>query len=484
MPVEAPQLQRLLDKSPAWILRVQKDRAGTLWATHEQGVITFVPRNGEYQIDTKTFDLNNDHYPIVQLQPGNEVWLSSARSLYHVEANRVLESAHALRPMLVSVADGRTNAELFIGAPATDVPLQLPYVRNNLSFRFFAGSYAWRRAPTYEFRLNSVQNEWTSLGTSSLLSFPVLREGNYRLEVRIADSRNTAPLPASFDFEILPPWYRTWSAYALCAGVAGLAVFGLVRWLVHRTHHRNLTLEEIIRDRTEQLRTTMHKLNEETRNAATLAERDRLAGEIHDSLQQGLSGLILQLDATLKLTSLTDDVRARLNVARNMVSFTRHEVQHAVWDMESPLLESTELGEALRKITALISSGIANIEISVSGPAATLPSAMQHHLLRIAQEAITNSVRHAAPNTIVIRLEYQADTISLTVMDDGMGFYPDDVLVKSIGHFGLRGLRGRANKIGGKLQIESSPGRGTSISVVVPLANLHDHVNDPVTTTV
>jgi signal transduction histidine kinase len=246
---------------------------------------------------------------------------------------------------------------------------------------------------------------------------------------------------------------------------------------VQRTRRRNLALEKIVQERTEQLKATMQKLNDETRNAATLAERDRLAGEIHDSLQQGLSGLMLQLDATLKLTAVTGDLRARLNVARNMVSFTRQEVQHAVWDMESPLLQDTELGEALRKITALIGSGTAKIEVTVSGAPVPLPSAIQHHLLRIAQEAITNAVRHASPSLISVRLEYQSRAVVLTIVDDGVGFQPDDVLANGIGHFGLRGLRGRVNKIDGQLRIESAAGHGATIEIVVPLTVLDASVS-------
>jgi signal transduction histidine kinase len=153
-----------------------------------------------------------------------------------------------------------------------------------------------------------------------------------------------------------------------------------------------------------------------------------------------------------------------------MVSFTRHEVQHAVWDMESPLLEGTDLDDALRKIAALIDSGSDKIEISVSGPSFPLPSATQHHLLRIAQEAITNAVRHAGPTTIAVRLEYRSRAVFLSISDEGAGFDPDDVLERSIGHFGLRGLRGRVAKIGGELRIGSSPGRGTVIEILVPMA--------------
>jgi signal transduction histidine kinase len=481
----APELQSLLDQAPDWILRVQRDESGTLWATHEKGVITYIPKDGEYRIDTTTFDLNNEHFPLVQLLPGNDVWLSTSQSLYHVDQLRAFGTGSGQRPprrflqaapILVSVTDGRTNAELIGDPRASAGPLRLPYSTNNLTFRFFSGSYARRHSPVYEFMLSGGQTQWTSIGSGSLLNFRGLHDGTYYLSVRIANPRGSTSPPTNFRFDILPPWYMTWFAYSLYILAAALAVLGLMRWSARLARRRNLALESIVRERTDQLKVTMQKLNDETRNSATLAERDRLAGEIHDSLQQGLSGLMLQLDATLKLPAITGDVRSRLNVARNMVSFTRHEVQHAIWDMESPLLEGTELDDALGKIAALIDPGVAKIEISVSGPSIPLPSATQHHLLRIAQEAITNAVRHAGPTTISVNLEYRTGAVLLAVCDNGAGFEPNDVLEKSIGHFGLRGLRGRASKIGGELRIESAPGRGTLIEIIVPLA---EHIKDP-----
>jgi signal transduction histidine kinase len=461
---DAPELGRLLQRSPYWINRVLNDDTGTLWASHDQGVVVFTPRDGDYDIDSTSFDLINDHYPFVQILAGNDVWLSAGRSLHHVERRRAPEAERSLQPMLVSVLDGRTNAELFTRTEASAEPVQLPFARNSLSFRFFSGGYGWRRAPVYEFRLNGGER-WTTLGSGSLLSFPELREGKYRLEVRLAQRQRATNAPTVFEFAISPPWHRTASAYAAYGLGLTVAVFGIVRWTSHRARRRNLVLEKVIQERTGQLKEAMEKLNEEARNAATLAERDRLAGEIHDSLQQGLSGLMLQLDATLKLPSISSDVRSRLNVARNMVSFTRHEVQHAIWDMESPLLDNADLGEALRKLTALINSGATAVDIVVTGPSISLSPAITHHLLRIAQEAITNAVRHASARQISIRLEYGSGAVSLSITDDGSGFDPAFVMSNSVGHFGLRGLRARAAKIGGELLIQSSPGRGTSIRV-------------------
>ena len=212
----------------------------------------------------------------------------------------------------------------------------------------------------------------------------------------------------------------------------------------------------------------MKRLNDETRVTATLEERDRLAVEIHDTVQQGLSGAILQLDTTLKLPAATGDLRARLNVVRNMVSYARQEVQHAVWDMDSPLLEGNDLGDALRKLTTYTDSSTVVPAVVISGQPVPLPRFTTHHLLRIAQEATTNAVRHAQPGRITLELDYGAGSVVLTITDDGTGFNPDEALNKS-GHFGLRGIRGRATKLGGEFTMESAPEAGTSIRVEVPL---------------
>ena len=105
-----------------------------------------------------------------------------------------------------------------------------------------------------------------------------------------------------------------------------------------------------------------------------------------------------------------------------------------VWNVDA------ELGEALKKIVAHIGSGMARAQIIVSGQPVGLSPATKHHLLRIGQEAITNAVRHAAAKTILIKLTYGPEGVSLGVSDDGNGFVPSEVLDSGIGHFGLRGL--------------------------------------------
>jgi len=403
---ERPELEKRLARSPLWLTRVWSDETGTLWATHNEGLVKFMPKDGNHEMDLTSFDLINDRYPMVRVLPGNDVWVSASRSLHHVEPAKNLRASPVAKPVLISLFDTRRNIELLANPSPRSTSLRLPFAENSLTFQFFSGSYAWRRPPTYEFRLNAAA-PWATLDTGSQLRFSDLHEGKYDLQVRIAGPHTAPSAPMTFAFEILPPWHRTWPSYLLYAFASLLALVGITRWSSHLAHRRNRVLEQLVRDRTGELQSTMEKLNEETRISATLAERDRLAGEIHDSVQQGLSGAILQLDTSLKLPSVGRVLRARLNVVRNMVSYARQEVQHVVWDMDSPLLERNDLCEALRKLTVFTAANTLVPTVKISGNPSPLLRTTTHHLLRVAQEATTNAVRHAMADHISIQLEYQ-----------------------------------------------------------------------------
>ncbi len=467
--IQAPALDALLNRSPHRITRMTADAAGAIWGTHDRGVVRFVPDGTDYTIDATTFDFVRDHFPFVMILPGHDVWVSTRRSLFHIDAEdrRGSAIAAAPQPALVSLVNERTHQELLPAGLPTAAEPRLPYEQNHLSFRFFAGTYAWLRPPHYEYRLDR-EDTWLPLPAGAPLNLSGLREGRHRLEVRLGGATPGASPPLEYSFEIRPPWYRTRYAYAAGLAALLLIVAGLVRWSSLRARRRNLVLERLVHERTHELETLMGRLREETRHSATLAERQRIAGEIHDSVQQGLSGLMLQLDSTLRLSSLAEEVRSRLLVARNMVSFTRQEVQNAVWDLESPLVDRAPLGDALRQLAAHIRAGEGILSVTVTGRPCALPSTTTHHLLRAAQEAITNAVRHAAARHITISVDYQDEQIVLTVADDGIGFAPNENLAKTMGHFGLRGLRSRAAKVGAHLAIDSAPGAGTRIRIIVP----------------
>ncbi len=265
--------------------------------------------------------------------------------------------------------------------------------------------------------------------------------------------------PADLQVIERPPWWN-WKYTVTTIALVVVIFFCAVLWI--------RTLRRRVEERTRELRETMVKLNRETQVSATLAERDRLAGEIHDSVEQGLSAIVMQMEAAAKLVDKPNEIQRYLSMAKNMASFSRTEVQHAVWDMQSPLLENADLSTALRRVAQDISAGDASlVTVDVRGAVFPLTSAVEHHLLRIAQEAITNAVKHGNPRTIFLELQYLPEAVMLMVRDDGNGFAPEAVSTEG-GHFGLQGMRGRAMKIGAELTVSSRPGDGTTVRIVVP----------------
>ena len=254
-----------------------------------------------------------------------------------------------------------------------------------------------------------------------------------------------------------PPW---WTLKRI-AWITSLLVFGLMGALIWvRRLRKRVAL------RGKELQATMRQLEKEARASALLAERDRLAGEIHDSLEQGLTAIMMQLDAAEKHTENSPEVRTILHRARNMAEFSRSEIQHAVWDILSPLLENADLATAIKHVAGQISSSSTEVKIEIKGTSRPLPSSHEHHLLRMVQEAITNATKHAQAKTILVKLDYTGPGLALTIEDDGIGFVPDPIKPASqIGHYGLQGMRARAKKLEANLDVASQIGKGTVITI-------------------
>jgi signal transduction histidine kinase len=148
-----------------------------------------------------------------------------------------------------------------------------------------------------------------------------------------------------------------------------------------------------------------------------------------------------------------------------MADFSRGEIEHAVWDLQSPLLANADLGTALTHVAGLISPGTPQVTVDIVGTRRSLPSNVEHHLLRIGQEAITNAVRHARAKNVRVTLDYNGPDLRLSVKDDGGGFVDAANPGTQGGHFGLHGIRMRARKIQARLDISSRIGEGTTLVV-------------------
>jgi signal transduction histidine kinase len=259
-----------------------------------------------------------------------------------------------------------------------------------------------------------------------------------------------------------PPWW-TWRHTASVGALFLVILVGAFGW-IH-------ALRRLVAQRTGELQQAMSRLQKETEVSATLAERERLAAEIHDTLEQGLSGIMMQLDGVdSRLTSDTAGARQNLEMARRMVQFSRAEVRHSLWNLESQLLKDGDLGAAIKEIVRQMSAGSSTtVTLDVSDNKFPLPPVVEHHLVRCTQEVISNALKHSGAANIRVNLNYGADKVELTVTDDGCGFDPGRVLTGAGSHLGLRNLRSRARKMKGRLDVVSEPHKGTTVRLTVPL---------------
>jgi signal transduction histidine kinase len=220
------------------------------------------------------------------------------------------------------------------------------------------------------------------------------------------------------------------------------------------------------------------RLQEQARNrkiaegefTAVLSERNRLAREIHDTLAQGFTATLLQLQLVrYNAQHGGNSMNQHLDKAEQMIRGSLKEARNSIWQMQPQVLETGDLVTALKDILKQLSDGIVpETHFEVVGQQRRLPPIIETNVLRLGQEAITNAVKHARAKEINVKLEFGENQFSLVVADDGQGFDQANP-PPSEGGFGLVGMQGRANELKGQLKIRTAPNQGTEINLCIPL---------------
>ncbi|WP_282695267.1 sensor histidine kinase [Streptomyces sp. CC208A] len=246
----------------------------------------------------------------------------------------------------------------------------------------------------------------------------------------------------------------------LLGGAVAVATVLGYQALYRESERRQRMVEELI--------TTRAELAAAERHAGTLAERERLAREIHDTLAQGLSSIQLLLRAAERALPPGSPAAGHIDRARQAAQDNLAEARRFVRALTPPDLESGSLAAALER---LCEPGAGpRVRFSVSGTPVELPTPYEVALLRIAQSALGNTVRHAGAGRAEITLSFMEDAVALDVVDDGKGFDPEAVRPSGDGGgFGLPAMRSRARSLGGTFTVESAPGQGTAVAVTLPL---------------
>ncbi len=363
------------------------------------------------------------------------LWFATAKGLVHTDPEgAVPPAAHPaeLTGALLDDASVQVNSRLELSPGLEDLVLQ-----------FNSQNLANPAQMEFRYKLDGYDRDWT-VTRFRAAHYRKLPPGHYRF---LVDARNAG---SAWNDEVTsigvyqrPYFYQAWWFYALLCLVAAVATVRLFRWKLTRAKGEL---------------------------GVVLEERNRIAREWHDTLMAGFAAIAWQMETTARLLGSENSAAAKAcELARNMVRHCQAEARRILWDLREneeatgPL--SSALSNALKPLSA--KEGV-DMRLEVEGQEVPLAPGSVHHLVCIGQEAVTNALRHAVPSIISVHLQYHADSLSLSVKDDGRGFRASDKLAALYGHFGIPVMEERARKLGGSLRVETSAGNGTEILVHVP----------------
>jgi signal transduction histidine kinase len=297
----------------------------------------------------------------------------------------------------------------------------------------------------FRYRLEGFDTAWVDAGVVRTASYTNLTPGGYRFRVAARDVEGSwGTAEAGLALRVTPPFYRTpW--FLIASAVAAM----LLTVAIFRARQRVL----------------------EARFAAVLAERTRLARELHDTLLQGFTGVALSLRAATRRLDGSDTSTQPLEDVLTLAQETLTDARHAVWDLRTPGDADGSFPAQLEHAARLlVAPAELPVEWSVRGRPRPLGPEVEGALRRVCQEALANVVKHASAQRAWVTLSYERRAVRLTVRDDGRGFVVDPSHRSYAGHWGLVGMRERSEQIKGTLRVVSAVGAGTEVSLTVPYA--------------
>jgi signal transduction histidine kinase len=271
-------------------------------------------------------------------------------------------------------------------------------------------------------------------------------------------------------------WWA-WAAISLVSTVLAWAFSYFVEMADQRNHKQKQALAELheanvkLEAALEENAGLHAQLLVQAREAGVLDERQRMAREIHDTLAQGLAGILTQLQAAEQTLDEPATVRRHMTNAMNLARESLTEARRTVHAVEPEVLAEARLPDAISDVTRRWSA-VNHIDavLTTTGDPRPMHADVEVTLLRAAQEALANVAKHAKASRVGLTLSYMEDLVTLDVRDDGVGFEPNTKRANGStnGGFGLAGMRQRVQRLAGRLDIESEPGGGTAISASVP----------------
>jgi signal transduction histidine kinase/ligand-binding sensor domain-containing protein len=433
---------------------ILQDSRGTLWMSTNNGISSF---------DTKTERFSNyqtaDGLPGPDLTGTGACYKSARGEMFFAGfsgataffPDRVAERPYVPQPALTdfrlfgsSVIPGRHSPLKVAINRASDI--ELSHSENILSIEFSALSYFNPETNRYRYKLDGIDKGWREVGSDErLASYTTLPAGNHTFRLEAATSRGPWSPDVVLEIKILPPfwqtyWFLTCGVAALC-GILGL--FYRLR-LNHLSAQFNMRIEERV------------------------SERTRIARELHDTLLQSFQGLMLRFQA---VHELMQDGKAKKQLLETLKRADRAiaEGRSVVYDLRSSTMPTNDFAEAVRALGAELGTEDAvAFRLAVEGRPREFHPIIRDELYRITREALRNAFNHAHADRIEVEITYAERLVRLRIRDNGEGIPPEVLMHGRPGHYGLNGMRERAEQMGAKFDIWcGAPGAGTEIELTI-----------------
>jgi len=364
----------------------------------------------------------------------------------HLALNKLPPPVHIER----IIADRKTVWQNFPDTAVSNLPL--PALTRDLEIEYAALSLVAPDRNLFRYKLEGRDREWYDAGNRHRTFYTDLAPGKYRFRVMASNNSGVwNEAGAAIDFSVAPAYWQTMWFRALCV-IAALILLAALYWLRIRqlAHEFDVKLE------------------------ARVQERTRIARELHDTLLQSFNGLLLRFRTVHELFSKRpEEAQQILESALNETREALTQGRKAVQGLRADQAETHEFSEAIRTLAQELAQDLSQhstaVRLNMEGTPRTLRPLIRDEIYRIVSEALRNAFRHAQASRIEVQLGYDERQFELRVRDDGKGIDPD--LLRDdglLGHFGLRGMRERAQNIGGKFTAWSALASGTELVLTVP----------------
>jgi signal transduction histidine kinase/ligand-binding sensor domain-containing protein len=385
--------------------------------------------------------------------PEGRMWFPTTRGVVVLDPGKLVEKT--LPPPVVIeevvandravMADGRFTP---YGAQMRTTPFgpRLPPGQAQvLELRYTANTFVAPGKARFRYRLEGADAQWRQAGTRRVAFYTNLKPGRYRFFVKASNGEGVwSEHAAEFGFTVAPHLYETWPFYTATALLLGAAAFGF-----HYLRLKGLRQIQLLESQ-----------------RALAEERGRIARDLHDDLGASLTGIALQLEAAQRRGQAQG---AELGVLAGEARSLTHEMRELAWttnprcdNLSSVVAFITESAECFCRAAGLS----LRLELPSTDKPWTVPAQQRHHLLAVLKESLANTSKHAAARNVTVGLRLERGKLELKVQDDGRGF---DASWKAAGS-GLQNMRERVQQLGGVCRVESQPGAGTTVTVVLPTA--------------